>query len=112
MKPGTDPSTVHCSTSAALPSLDAIGGAAAIAASAGGTLYEGVSDNADFKNFKYYYALPLLAVGIAYMWSASYGTDHVEACTEYKEKAGQPSLWQIQPIEGPPAKDDERPPTR
>ena len=110
---GTDPAKVDCTTSTVLPSIDAIGGAGTIAASAGGTLYEIVSPDPAFENFKYYYALPLLALGVVYMWSASHGTDNVTSCQALKDKEDQPTLWQVQPIDTntPQRKDDEKPPT-
>lgn len=110
VKPGDDPKKNPCTESSIIPSLDALAGAAAIGVDAGGILLEAVRENHEPKNFVYYFGAPLLALGIAYFWSASYGTDHVEACTEYKEKAGQPSRWQIQPIEpNKQATDPEKP---
>ena len=86
--PPTDPAKVHCTESALLPNLDALGGAAAISVIGGGVILEHTSDDGEPEHFTKYYAGPLLAVAIAYFWSASFGTDRTERCTEVRERAG------------------------
>jgi hypothetical protein len=82
-----DPASVRCSDSGVLPALDALGGAAAIAAIGGGVILEHSSDSSTYNNFSYYYAPPLLAVAIAFFWSASFGTDRIEQCEELEQQA-------------------------
>ncbi|MBA3538735.1 MAG: hypothetical protein H0T79_03840 [Deltaproteobacteria bacterium] len=108
-EPGSNPAKLDCTTSTVVPALDALGGAAAIAAAGAGLVLEYASEDGDLKNFKYYYAGPLLAVAIAYFWSASHGTNHVERCRELKERAGTPSRWQVLPIGGVRQETDNEP---
>ena len=80
-----DPHDVHCNDSSLIPSLDALGGAAAIAASGAGILVEHTSEHLD--HFTLYAAGPLLVLGIVYFYSGSFGTNHVERCQELKDAA-------------------------
>lgn len=89
VEPPTDPSAIHCTESGVLPALDALGGAAAISVIGGGILLEHTSEDGEPEHFTAYYAGPLLAVAIAYFWSASFGTDRITRCTELKEQASQ-----------------------
>jgi hypothetical protein len=86
-EPAKDPAAVHCSDSGILPALDALGGAAAISVIGGGVLLEHTSDDGEPEHFTRNFAGPLLAVAIAYFWSASFGTDRIERCSELKEQA-------------------------
>ena len=100
---GTDPAKVDCSTTSVIPGIDAIGGAAAIAASAGGIVLQHTSTDGSPRHFDLYFAAPLLVLGIIYFYAASGGTDAVEACQKIKAKADDPQTWQIVPIDpGPP----------
>ncbi len=101
--PGTDPAKVNCSQSSLIPGIDAIGGAAAIAAAAAGVVLEHTSSDGSPKRFDLYFAGPLVVLGIIYFYAASGGTDAVEACQKIKVKADDPQTWQITPIDpGPP----------
>lgn len=83
-EPARDPSTVHCTDSDVLPALDAIGGAAAIAAAGGGFIVEQTSDSGDLHNFTKYYFGPLIAASIIYFVATSYGSSRVERCRAIK----------------------------
>jgi hypothetical protein len=84
--------TVHCTTSDVLPTLDALGGAATIAAAAGGVIAEETGSHGIAEHWELYYALPLVAVGIVYFASSSHGTKEVERCAVAKD----PSLPPVQ----------------
>jgi len=83
---------IHCTTSDALPTLDALAGAGAIAAAAGGVIAEETGSHGAFEHWELYYTLPLLAAGIVYFASSSHGTHAVEQCQVAKD----PSLPPVQ----------------
>jgi hypothetical protein len=106
-----DARAVKCNDSAVLPTIDALGGAASLAAAGGGILVEELSETGKFHNFKYYYAAPLVALGILYFYSASFGTSRVTRCSELKNPGGvepvRPIDFTKEPeieIEAPPPK--------
>lgn len=78
--------SVRCNDSSLLPSLDALAGAAAIAASGGGVILEHTTSKERYDNFTLYYAGPLLALAITYWWSASFGNDRISRCSDLKER--------------------------
>lgn len=84
--PVQDPSLVRCTDSSILPSLDAVAGVLGAGAALFGTIVDQTDAHTDLPNhFTAYYAGPLLVAGIVYLWSASYGTNRTEACTEAKQ---------------------------
>jgi hypothetical protein len=83
-EPARDPSSVHCTDTDALPALDAVGGAAALAVAGGGFIIEQTSSTGDLHNFTKYYAGPLVLASIIYFIASGYGTDRVEHCREIK----------------------------
>ena len=83
-EPAADPSTVHCTDTDALPALDAVGGAAALAVAGGGFIIEQTSSTGDLHNFTKYYAGPLVVASIIYFIASGYGTNRVEQCREAK----------------------------
>ena len=83
---------IHCTTSDALPTLDALAGAGAIAAAAGGVIAEETGSHGAFEHWELYATLPLLAAGIVYFASSSHGTHAVEQCQVAKD----PSLPPVQ----------------
>jgi hypothetical protein len=85
--PPTDPRQVHCNDSGLFPSLDALGGAAAISVAGGGVIIDQTSETGRAENFTKYYAAPLLALAIVYFYSGSFGTERVSKCQELKETA-------------------------
>jgi hypothetical protein len=89
---------IKCNESTLLPSIDALGGAAAISVAGGGVLLEQTTDKSRYDHFTLYYAGPLLALAITYWYSAAFGNARVTRCTELKEKARliQPA---VRPIE-------------
>jgi hypothetical protein len=90
--PSPPADSIHCTTSDVLPTLDALGGAAAIATSAGGVIAEETGKQGAFAHWEMYYALPLLAVSVVYFVSSSHGTHAVEQCAVAKD----PSLPPVQ----------------
>jgi len=78
-EPAPNPAAVDCTDSDTLPSLDALGGAAALAVAGGGFIIEQTQDN-ELHNFTKYYMGPLVAVAIVYFIATSYGTNRVERC--------------------------------
>jgi len=88
--PPPPPDYIHCTTNDTLPSLDALGGAGALAAAVGGTIIEQTSDSGSPHNFTKYYMLPLVAVGIVYFISASSGTHKIEQCQVAKDHSLPP----------------------
>jgi hypothetical protein len=85
--PPTDPRQVHCNASGLFPSLDALGGAAAISIAGGGVIIDQTSETGRAENFTKYYAAPLLALAIVYFYSGSFGTDRISKCQELEETA-------------------------
>lgn len=83
-EPARDPSSVHCTDTDALPALDAVGGAAALAVAGGGFIIEQTSSTGDLHNFTKYYAGPLVVASIIYFIASGYGTNRVERCRELK----------------------------
>jgi hypothetical protein len=83
-EPAADPSTVKCTDSDVLPTLDAIGGAAALAVGGGGFIIEQTSSSGDLHNFTKYYAGPLVVASIIYFISTSFGTNRVQRCRAVK----------------------------
>lgn len=90
------PAQITCNESSLLPSLDALGGAAAISVMGGGIILEHTTERARYDHFTLYYAGPMLAAAIVYWYSASFGNARVSRCTELKETAGR-----IRPIVRP-----------
>ena len=76
---------IRCTDSDFLPSIDALGGAAAIAAAAGGVIIEHTSATGAPHDFTKYYMTPLVLVGIVYFIAASRGTHRVEQCQAAKD---------------------------
>jgi len=101
-----DPSAIRCNDSGLLPGLDALGGAAAIALTGGGILYEHTTDKAD--HFTKYYAGPSLALAILYFYSASFGTDRISRCSDLKERAAQVKVI-VRPVDFDEHKDQPKP---
>lgn len=101
---GTDPNKVDCTSSAVIPGIDAIAGAAAIAAAAGGVILQHTSDDGEPAHFDRYFAGPLAVLGIVYFIAASGGTDRVEACQKLKQRGEDPGLWKVEPIAPGPAR--------
>jgi hypothetical protein len=106
-----DPSELKCTESALLPSLDALGGALAISAAGGGILIEQTSEDGSLDNFTKYYAGPLIAAGILYFVSASFGNNRITWCTDAKERSMR-ARDAVRPIElpaptRPPARDTD-----
>ncbi|MBX3160451.1 MAG: hypothetical protein KF773_31085 [Deltaproteobacteria bacterium] len=99
-----DPRRIRCDDSQLFPTLDALGGAAALAAAGGGILVEGLSDTGKFENFTLYAAGPLVALGVLYFYAASFGTTRVGRCADLKEGAG--AVEPIRPIEFDTVKKD------
>lgn len=93
------PEQIKCNESAVLPSLDALGGAAAISAMGGGLILQYTTENDRYDHFTAYYAGPLLAAAIIYWYSASFGNSRVSRCTDLKETAGkvQPVVRPVEP---------------
>lgn len=85
--PPTDPRQVRCNDSALFPSLDALGGAAALSVAGAGVILEQTSETGRADNFTKFYAAPLLALAIVYFYSGSFGTDRISKCQELKETA-------------------------
>jgi len=83
------PAQIKCNESSLLPSIDALGGAAAISVMGGGIILEGTTKRDRYDDFTLYYAGPLLALAIGYWWSASFGTTRATRCTDLKETAGR-----------------------
>jgi hypothetical protein len=83
---------IHCTTSDLLPTIDALGGAAALATSAGGIIAEETGSHGVAEHWELYYALPLVAVAVVYFASSSHGTKAVERCAVAKD----PSLPPVQ----------------
>ncbi len=90
------PEQIKCNESTLLPSLDALGGAAAISVMGGGIILEGTTEKARYDNFTLYYAGPLLVTAIVYWYSASFGNNRASRCTELKETAAR-----VQPVVRP-----------
>ena len=84
--------SIHCTTSDALPTLDALAGAGALAAATAGVVAEETGSHGAFDHWEKYYVVPLLAVGVAYFVSSSHGTHAVEQCAVAKD----PSLPPVQ----------------
>ena len=102
------PEQIKCNESALLPSLDALGGAAAISAMGGGLILQYTTERDRYDHFTAYYAGPLLALAVVYWYSASFGNSRVSRCTELKETAGrvQPIVRPIEP-EGKPTQETD-----
>lgn len=81
---------IHCTTADFLPSIDALAGAGALVAAAGGTIIEHTSESGSPHDFGKYYMLPLVAVGIVYFVAASTGTHRVEQCEVAKDRTLPP----------------------
>jgi len=93
------PEQIKCNESALLPSLDAIGGAAAISVMGGGILLQYTTERERYDHFTLYYAGPLLVAAVTYWYSAAFGNARVSRCTDLKETAGrvQPVVRPIEP---------------
>lgn len=102
------PSAIHCSDNGLLPAIDALGGAAAIAATGGGILLEHTSDDRKPEHFTRYYAGPGLVLAIIYFYSASFGNDRITRCSDLKDSASQVKPV-VRPVEddGPKKKPDD-----
>ena len=81
-----DPADLKCSESSLFPSLDALGGAAAIGIAGGGIVLEQTSEDGKPENFTKYYAAPIVALAIVYFVSASYGNNRITWCTDARER--------------------------
>jgi hypothetical protein len=97
------PEQIKCNDSALLPSLDALGGAAAISAMGGGLILQYTTERERYDHFTLYYAGPLLVGAIVYWYSASFGNNRISRCTELKEKAGR-----VVPVVRPIDKDGQQ----
>jgi hypothetical protein len=91
--PKLDPSTmsadqIKCNDSSLLPSLDALGGAAAISIAGAGVILEHTTKRERYDDFTLYFAGPMLALAITYWWSASFGNNRISKCSDLKERAG------------------------
>ncbi|HEY1816571.1 MAG TPA: hypothetical protein VGG74_29695 [Kofleriaceae bacterium] len=75
-------SDTSCTQSGTIPALDAIVGALAIGGSVGGEIVDQTSH--PIHRYELYYGLPALIAGIVLLYSASSGTDKVEACQAVK----------------------------
>jgi hypothetical protein len=73
---------VSCTQSGTIPALDAIVGALAIGGAVGGEIVDQTSH--PIHRYELYYGLPALVAGIVLLYSASNGTDKVEACQAAK----------------------------
>jgi len=93
-------SDARCTESGFFPGLDALAGAAAIGTAVGGTIIEHTSDDGHPKDFGLYYGLPLVAVGIAYLAAATFGTNRVEDCQEVKQRVKQVEI--VRPVPADP----------
>lgn len=84
--PAVDPqaSSATCTQSDLLPSIDAVVGTIGVAGALGGELADHLSGH-PMHNFELIVALPALVAGIAFLTSASHGTDRVEACRALRE---------------------------
>jgi hypothetical protein len=83
---GSDPPinpSIDCTDSDTLPSIDAVGGAAALAVAGGGFIIEQTETNT-LHNFTKYYMGPLVAVALVYFIATGYGTNRVERCRAVK----------------------------
>lgn len=89
---------VSCTESALLPSLDALGGAAALAAAAGGVLFENVSESGEPENFTRYYAGPLLGAALVYFVSAGFGNRRITWCSDANERLAE-QREAVRPVE-------------
>jgi hypothetical protein len=83
------PGSIRCNDSSLLPSLDALGGAGAISVMGGGIILQYATEKERYDHFTLYYAGPMLALAIAYWWSASFGNDRISRCSDLKEKANR-----------------------
>ena len=88
--PPPPPDQIHCTSDDLLPSVDALGGAAALATAVGGVIIENTSASGDPRNFTKYYMMPLIVVGIVYFVAASKGTHRVEECQAAKDRTLPP----------------------
>lgn len=84
--------SIHCTTSDALPTVDALAGAGALAAATAGIFAEETGSHGMFDHWEKYYVVPLVAVGIVYFVSSNHGTHAVEQCAVAKD----PSLPPVQ----------------
>lgn len=84
----TRPENIQCNDSSLLPSLDALGGAAAISVMGGGVILDAATEKERYKDFTLYYAGPLLALAVTYWYSAAFGNARISRCSDLKEKAG------------------------
>ena len=88
--PAPPPDQIRCTTSDFLPSIDAFGGAAAMAAAVGGVIIEHTSETGAPHDFTKYYMTPLVVAGIIYFVAASKGTHRVEQCQVAKDHSLPP----------------------
>lgn len=95
-----DPDDLTCTESTLLPSLDALGGALAISVAGGGIIIEQTSDEGDLEDFTKLYAGPLVALGILYFVSASWGNNRITWCTDARERSIK-ARDAIRPVELP-----------
>ena len=106
-----DPDKIKCTESSLLPSLDALGGALAIAGAGGGIISEQVGEEGKPENFTKYYAGPLIALAIVYFASASFGNTRVTWCTDIKERSlkARDSVRPVEFEDGPAPKKKPKP---
>jgi hypothetical protein len=99
-----DPAKLKCSDNSLFPSLDALAGAAAIAVAGGGVVLEQTSEDGEPEDFTKFYAGPLVALGIIYFVSASFGNRRITWCDDAKERIRK-AQDVVRPIDlGPPSK--------
>jgi uncharacterized membrane protein YqgA involved in biofilm formation len=75
--------TVTCTESDLVPSLDAVGGVLAIAGAVGGEFVTQLTDHT-VSHYELFYGLPLVVVGIVYLVAAGKGTAKVQRCRAVK----------------------------
>jgi hypothetical protein len=89
------PAATHCTESGFFPGLDALTGALALAGSVTGVIVEHTSTDGRPKDFGLYYGLPLVALGIVYLASATFGTNRIEDCVEVKSRTAPPVVTPV-----------------
>lgn len=82
-----NPDDLKCPEDSILPSLDALGGAFAMAAAVGGVFAEQLSEDGEPDGFTKLYAGPLAVVSIVYLVSASHGNTRITWCSDAKERS-------------------------
>ena len=78
-----DAKTLVCTDGDVLPSVDSATGVLSIATAVGGEFVTQLTDH-KLDHYELVLGLPLVAIGIAYLVSASYGTHAVQRCRAIK----------------------------